>query len=185
VWRLGIGATVAAIALSAVPQNSISAQRVPPLRPGIRMRAWMAPPDSMVWTGYLVTIDDRLLVLRAVDSAPEMRLWLRQIERLDVSRGHDPLLTTGGPIAGAVLGTLLAPALIRDPARCDAAPDDPACAYETPKRAIGAAAGAVLFGIATNLLAKERWVEFPLEGWVGTTPSGWALRIGVRLPAGW
>jgi hypothetical protein len=163
--------------------STLTAQTHPPLKPNARMRAWMLLPDTAVWVGKLVVLADRHLVL-AVDSAhPRLRLPLREIERLEISRGHDPLLTIGGPIAGAVLGAVLVPALTEESVKCAAdAANDPECQSETPEPLIGAAAGAIVFNILARLVARERWAEVPLGAGLAVTVSPRSIGLKLRLP---
>lgn len=142
------------------------------LRPDARMRAWMAHPDTSVWIGGLVTLDERYLVLTVDSANPTVRLDLRTVERLEVSRGRDPLLTIGLPVMGALSGALLAPLLDDEPLACqENLVDDPACQSETPVPIIGAAAGTILGVIVGNLVARERWLEIPSASWSGVTVS--------------
>ena len=146
------------------------------------MRAWVAHPDSRVWIGGLVILDHQHLVLRVDSANPKIRLPLQQIERLEVSRGYNPLLTVGGPITGAVVGALLAPVLTEEAPKCAAdAVDDPDCTSETPEPLIGAAVGAILVGLLANLVAEERWTELPLGEFTSVTVSARTLRFRIWL----
>jgi hypothetical protein len=165
--RLGI--LLASLALAAPPAT---AQTHVGLRPETRMRAWMTLPDTSVWVGGLVTLDRSSLVLRVDSANPTVRLDLGSIERLEVSRGKDPLLTIGLPVAGAIGGALLAPLLNGEPLACrEDLVDDPACRSETPVPLIGAAAGTIVGLIVGNVAARERWLEIPSASWKGVTVS--------------
>jgi len=142
------------------------------LRPDTRMRAWMTLPDTSVWVGSLVTLDRNSLVLRVDSATPTVRLDLGSIERLEVSRGKDPLLTIGLPVAGAIGGALLAPLLNSEPLACrENLVDDPACRSEVPVPVIGAAAGTMFGLLVGSLVARERWLEIPSASWKGVTVS--------------
>jgi hypothetical protein len=137
----------------------------------------MAHPDTSIWTGRLVTLGERYLVLRVDSANPTVRLDLRTIERLEVSRGRDPLLTVGLPIAGAAVGAAVGPLLNEESLACrEDLVDDPACRSETPAPLVGAAVGAILGAVLGNLVATERWHEIPLTSLMGVTVS---LRLGL------
>jgi len=165
----GLVFLLAGLALAAPPAT---AQTGVGLRPDTRMRAWMVLPDTSVWVGGLVTLGQGSLVLRVDSANPTVRLDLRSIERLEVSRGKDPLLTIGLPVAGAIGGALLAPLLDGEPLVCrENLVDDPACRGEVPVPLIGAAAGTSVGIIVGSVAARERWLEIPSASWKGVTVS--------------
>ena len=167
---------VFAISLSTSSFPSLaSAQENPILKPGTRMRAWMILPDSNVWVGRLVLLDNRYLDLR-LDSV--IRLRLDRIERLEKSRGKSAWLTLGLPLAGAALGAIVAPILMEESLACrTGAVDQRECGSEAPKPLIGAAVGAIVFMLVGNLVAEERWVELDISEYEGSV----GLKLGARV----
>jgi len=146
------------------------------------MRAWMAPPDTNVWVGRLIVYDSDVIRLRTVP-AGEISLQLDSIERLEVSRGPNPLLVFGAPSIGAGLGVIVGPALMRGSIECEAhAILDDQCRSLTPKTVIGAAVGAVVLGFTGSLIARERWAEVHLSVPTaeGSGPPGFTMGIGLR-----
>ncbi len=169
-----VGIPLVSLALTVHPAQ---AQTDVALRPNTRMRAWMAHPDTSVWTGGLVTLEERYLVLRVDSANPTARLDLRTIERLERSRGRDPLLTIGLPLVGAAVGAVVGPLLSDEPLACrEDLVDDPACRSETPGPLIGAAVGAIAGAVLGGLVATERWQEIPIASLMGVTVS---LRFGI------
>jgi hypothetical protein len=128
-------------------------------------------------------IDHRYLDLR-IDTV--VRFRLRDIDRLEISRGKSEWLTVGMPVAGAALGALVAPALMQESIACSAGGGSNLyCGSEAPKPLIGAAVGAVVFMLVGNLIAEERWLELDIgeyEGSVGVMLGG-RFRVG-KLPDG-
>jgi hypothetical protein len=138
----------------------------------------MILPDSNVWVGGLVLIDQRYVDLR-VDSV--IRLRLAEIERLQMSRGKSEWLTVGLPMLGASLGAAVAPVLMEESLACQTGgASSQECGSEVPKPLIGAATGAIVFMIVGDLLATERWIELDIAGFEGTIGVVLGLRAWFR-----
>lgn len=141
----------------------------------------MAWPDPAVWIGRLILYDDDSIRLRS-DTAGVISLKLELIERLEASRGPNPILVLGGPALGAGVGAFVGPALMRESIECEAGatPDD-RCGSLTAEPVIGAAVGAVFLGLVSSLLARERWAVVDLA--VSPPESGGSprLELGIAL----
>ena len=142
----------------------------------------MLPPDTNVWVGRLILYDSDVIHLRTVP-AGEISLQLDSIERLEVSRGPNPLLIFGAPTLGAGLGVIIGPALMRGSIECEAhAILDEQCGSLTPKTVIGAAVGAVVLGFTGSLIARERWAEvhFSVPAADGGGPPGFTVAVTLH-----
>lgn len=137
--------------------------------------------------GRLLLLDADTLVMSA-DSVGFLTLSLARLERLEVSRGRNPAMVLGGVALGGVAGALLGPVVLPDDFLCELdVVDDPKCKKETPDAVIGAAVGAVVLGVLSHAIAKERWVRIPrdcLE--LGIRPSAdGGLRLSASLRLRW
>ena len=160
----------ASVLLSLIAAGSIEAQDSSPLRAGARVRVWALDLEPAVQVGSLLLIGTRTLTIIGDSAHPRTEYPLSAIDRLEVSRGRHPALTVVVPIGGALLGALVAPAVMTDDPKCSLnAADNPDCIRETPDPLIGAVVGAVLLGILGHAVARERWREVPLE-WVQLGP---------------
>jgi hypothetical protein len=161
------------------------AQELPPLQPGVAVRLMVrtvAGPRS--FAGALLLLD-----LDSVTIVPRQALYpvgfpLRSLDRFEVNRGQPRALLYGAPIYGAALGTLFGATALRPDARCRVLPNDESCQWETSEIVVGAAGGAVLFGILVRLLVPDVWQQIPLSALVADPVGSPRLGLRTRLSLG-
>ncbi len=142
--------------LSAIVCSITTAQRVPLLKAGDRIRVVsQSVPEGEV-EGRLINVFRDTLSMVASDSIGFLAIPLDSVGRFEVNRGKSfaPLVVGAG--VGAFLGSVL-PAS-NDRCRAGFA-DVEDCATEVSDPIIGAVAGAIGLGTLARALTKERWVR--------------------------
>jgi len=166
--------------------TTAAAQELPPLKPGVPVRLvarTAAGPRSFAGSLLLVDLDSVTIVPPHVVNP--VSFPLRSLDRFEVNRGQPRGLRYGGPIYGAALGTLFAATALRPDARCRVLPNDEGCRWETSEIVVGAAGGAVLFGILVRLLVPDIWQQIPLSALViDAGPQSPRLGLRIRRPPG-
>lgn len=143
--------------LAAVAPHALRAQAE--VRPGTRVRVLTSTADTRI-KGTVVTLDSASLLIAPAPDAELVRIRLRDVEHLEVSRGGKPSTLAGaaiGAVAGAGTGLGAALLLGKD---CGFV-----CgAVQVSSTVVGGALGLVwgaLFGSSTPH-GPERWRTVPL-----------------------
>jgi hypothetical protein len=156
------------------------AQALPTLKPGVPVRLvvrTVAGPRSFAGALLLLDLDSVTIVPR--QAVYPVAFPLRSLDRFEVNRGQPRALLYGAPIYGAALGTLFGATALRPDARCRVLPNDEGCRWETSEIVVGAAGGAVLFGIIVRLVVPDVWRQIPVRALVVDHDAG-GFRLGLR-----
>jgi hypothetical protein len=170
----------AAIILCALLAGVEARAQSPPLRANARVRVSLGTLDeARVVSGTLLLYSRDSVTILPRHEATARSFPLADVVRFEVNRGRPAVLEYGAPLYGALLGAWFgATALAPDPA-CAAGATDPDCHWETSSTIVGAAGGAVLFGVAVRLM-PEVWQDVPLTAFA-LGPGGPQVRIGLSL----
>ena len=146
--------------LSAIVCSITTAQRVPLLKAGDRIRVVsQSVPEGEV-EGRLINVFRDTLSMVASDSIGFLAIPLDSVGRFEVNRGKSFAPLLAGVVVGAGVGAFLGSMLPASHDRCRAGfADVEDCATEVSDPIIGAVAGAIGLGTLARALTKERWVR--------------------------
>jgi hypothetical protein len=174
--------TIAVLATLSLGACTTAAQSQPPLRSGSRIYVVSRELVEGATIGQLRFLG-RDTITMFVNPTGLVDVSVASIGQLRVSIGRDPKLIYGVPAIGAAIGALAGPVLITEPEQCKLGYADVVdCTKEVPDVVVGAAGGAILMGMLTRLIARERWVHVRLDVLLSSAVSGSStLPISVAL----
>jgi len=180
--KLPIRVAITVLATLVLKAYTIAAQRHPPLRSGSRIYVVSPELAEGATVGQLRFLGRDTITL-FVNPVGLVDVSLASIRQLRVSTGRDPKLVYGLPAIGAAIGALLGPALITEPEQCELGYADAFdCTEELPDVVVGAAGGAIVMGMLTRLIVKERWVHVRLDVLLSSAVSGpFTLPVSIAL----
>ena len=154
---------IAVLATLSLGACTAASQRQPPLRSGSRIYVVSRELVEGATIGRLRFLGRDTITI-FVNPVGPVDVSVASIGQLRVSTGRDPKLIYGVPAIGAALGALVGPALIAEPEQCKLGYADVVdCTKEVPDVVVGAGGGAILLGMLTQLIARERWVHVRLD----------------------
>jgi hypothetical protein len=178
---LPIRVAIAVFGMLALGACHIAGQRQPRLRLGSRLYVVSRELTEGATIGRLRFLDSDTITI-FVNPIGLVDVSVASIGQLRVSTGRNPKLLYGVPVIGAAIGALLGPVLITEPEQCDLGYADVVdCTKEVPDVVVGAGGGAILMGLLTPLLARERWVHVPLDVLLSSAVSG-SFTLPVAVP---
>lgn len=147
-------------------------------RDRVRLEFPTRSPSELI--GRLIFLGPDTLTVRV--RSRDLRIPLSAVGSIAVSRGIHPGLQFGAPILGAGVGALVGAAVLPESDRCRLAGDiADECDQILSNEVIGGAWGAVVFTLVASLIARERWVDVPLDLLLGANPRRRCFQVGVRV----
>lgn len=179
---LPIRVAIAVLTTLALEACTIAAQRQPPLRSGSRIYVVSRELVEGATIGRLRFLGRDTITI-FVNPMGLVDVSVASIGQLRVSTGRDPKLIYGAPAIGAALGALVGPVLITEPEQCKLGYADVVdCTKEVPDVVVGAGGGAILLGMLTQLIARERWVHVRLDVLLSSAVSGsFTVPVSIAL----
>ncbi len=142
------------------------------------MRVWSDDLEEYPVVATFRNLDERWLSLLEPGVGPRL-IAVSVIDRLEVSRGKNPLVFWGAIGLGTGVGALVGSAVPEeDRCRLGIARESE-CRHETSDIVIGAAAGGVAAALLAGRWVRERWVLVPLARIVVRVGTGG--RVSLRL----
>lgn len=181
------GRWIVVLLFAALWPESVAGQEGFVFRSYQRIRVTASQLGHYDLTGRLMDIGSGRLRMRGVNLNYEVTIPISMLERFEVSRGKNKVLTIGAPLVGLALGALLGPVLLTESDRCRGAGDiAPECRKVTPDAVVGGVAGFGFFAISSQILVPERWREVLATelGWSDSgpgMPGNESIRLGLRL----
>jgi hypothetical protein len=139
-----------ALLVTVVPAAAQSSAPLPPLDAATRVRVWSDGSDDAL-KGRVRAVTPLTLELSTGDTNPRV-FQVSELERVDVSRGRNRWLWTGGGmLVGATAGVVLSRATNDD----DSGPTDSLA--ETAEGVANTITGILVGGVVGFFVAPERW----------------------------
>lgn len=176
-----IRAAFAVLATLALETCTAAAQSQPPLRSGSRIYVVSRELVEGATIGQLRFLSGDTITI-FVNPTGLVDVPVASIGQLRVSIGRDPKLIYGVPAIGAAIGALAGSVLVTEPEQCRLGYADVRdCTKVLPDVVVGAGAGAILMGMLTRLIARERWVHVRLDVLLPSAVSG-CFTLPVSIP---
>ncbi len=147
---------------------------------GSRVRVWSDELEEYPVLATFRNLDEHWLSLLEPGVGPRL-IAVSVIDRLEVSRGKNPLVFWGAIGLGTGVGALVGSAVPEDN-RCRLGiARESECRHETSDILIGAAAGGIAAALLAGKWVRERWAPVPLARIVVGVGTGGKVSLRLSL----